>query len=73
MKNECQGSGFDVRVSRPFLQPGEETECSWCHRMVRVTRSMQVRAHSVASAPAKDSLRQSLPAPRPRRIGQARW
>ena len=51
MKNACRGSGFDVRISRPFLVPGEETECSWCHRTVTVTRSLRFRAHSVASAP----------------------
>jgi hypothetical protein len=73
MKNQCRGSGFDVRPSRPFLQPGERTECSWCHRMVAVTRSMQLRSHSTASAPASDGLRRSLPASGPRRAGEPRW
>jgi len=57
MKNECRGSGFDIRISRPFLEPGDETECSWCHRMVRVTRGLHLRAHSLASAPVREGLR----------------
>ena len=73
MKNRCQGSGFFVRTSRPFLEPGDPTECSWCHRMVPVTRSFQLRAHSVASAPATETLRRSLPATGPRRAGEPRW
>jgi hypothetical protein len=54
MKNACRGSGFDVRISRPFLVPGEETECSWCHRTVTVTRSLRLRAHSIADAPVTE-------------------
>jgi hypothetical protein len=73
MKYECRGSGFDVRPSRPFLEPGERTECSWCHRMVAVTRSMQLRAHSTAAAPERDGLRRSLPTSGRRRAGEPRW
>jgi hypothetical protein len=73
MKNGCRGSGFDVRPSRPFLKPGERTECSWCHWMVTVTRNMQLRAHSTAPAPASDGLRRSLPAAGSRRAGEPRW
>jgi hypothetical protein len=73
MKNACRGSGFDVRPSRPFLAPGERTECSWCHRMVAVTRTMQLRAHSTAAAPERDGLRRSLPASGRRRAGESRW
>lgn len=51
MKNACRGSGFDVRVSRPFLEPGEETECGWCHQSVAVTSSRRLRAHSTTGAP----------------------
>ncbi|MEA2617451.1 MAG: hypothetical protein QOE72_3234 [Chloroflexota bacterium] len=69
MKNGCPGSGFDVRPSRPFLEPGERTECSWCHRMVPVTRTLQLRAHSLTQAPAQDGLRRSILSPRPRRSG----
>jgi hypothetical protein len=69
MKNGCPGSGFDVRPSRPFLEPGERTECSWCHRMVPVTRTLQLRAHSLAQAPAQDGLRRSILSARPRRSG----
>ena len=73
MKNECRGSGFSVRPSRPFLQPGDRTECSWCHRTVAVTRTLQLRAHSVALAPVTDGLHRALPAAGPRRTGESRW
>jgi hypothetical protein len=69
MKNGCPGSGFDVRPSRPFLEPGERTECSWCHRMVPVTRTLQLRAHSLTQAPARDGLRRSIPSSRSPRSG----
>ena len=73
MKNGCQGSGFYVGASRSFLEPGERTECSWCHRMVPVTRTLQLRAHSLAQAPAQDGLRRSMSAPSPRRSGGQPW
>ena len=66
MKNACHGSGFDVRVSRPFLEPGDETECSWCHRTVTVTRSLRLRAHSLATAPLSDRDRRGGPRTVPR-------
>jgi phage portal protein BeeE len=73
MKNECQGSGFYVGASRSFLEPGERTECSWCHRMVPVTRTLQLRTHSLALAPAPDGLRRSISSPGPRRSGGRPW
>jgi hypothetical protein len=72
MKNECRGSGFSVHPSRSFLEPGDRTECSWCHRTVPVTRSLQLRAHSVVSAPATDGFRRALPTAGPRRLAQPR-
>ena len=70
MKNECQGSGFYVGASRSFLEPGERTECSWCHRMVSVTRTLQLRAHSLTQSPVQDGLRRSMSSLSSRRSGR---